>query len=118
MEQHLEEWLSRMQPSACREVDGAQEILPESFELYQDMESQRIGGMAVVPMEIADRELGYLVMLDREKQQPLQMAETLSYFVGREIRHRKDARQLDCSTAAAMTATGGITTGTTVPPSG
>ena len=97
LEQHLEEWLSRMQPSACREVDGAQEILPESFELYQDMESQRIGEMAVIPMEIADRELGYLVMLDREKQQPLQMAETLSYFVGREIRHRKDARQLEHS---------------------
>ena len=40
-------------------MDGAQEILPESFELYQDMESQRIGEMAVIPMEIADRELGY-----------------------------------------------------------
>ncbi len=97
MEQHLEEWLSRTLPAACREVNGSQEILSESFELYQDMESQRIGSMAVVPMEIANRELGYLVMLDRDKQQLLQMAETLSYFVGREIERRRDAKQLEHS---------------------
>lgn len=94
MEQHLEEWLSRTLPSACRMVDGALEILPESFELYQDMEEQHVGSLFVAPMGISDSAVGYLVLMDRDRQQSLQLIETLSYFVGREIRHRRDEERL------------------------
>ncbi len=94
MEQHLEEWLNRTLPTVCKSLNSAQEVLLESFELYQDMERVHIRNLFVVPMEVDSEFPGYVVVMNRDIQQPLQLLETLPYFLGQEIQKRRVAERL------------------------
>ena len=94
MEQHLEEWLNRTLPASSKSLNSAQEVLLESFELYQDMESLHIRNLFVVPMEVDSEFPGYMVVMNRDLQQPLQLLEMLPYFLGQEIRKRRVAERL------------------------
>lgn len=94
MEQHLEEWLSRTLPAASKRLNSAQEVLLESFELYQDMETLHIRNLLVMPMKVDSEFPGYVVVMNRDIQQPLQLLEMLPYFLGQEIQKRRVSQRL------------------------
>lgn len=94
MEQHLEEWLNRTLPAASKSLNSAQEMLLESFELYQDMETLHISNLFVVPMKVDSEFPGYVAVMNRDLQQPLQLLEMLPYFLGQEIRKRRVSQRL------------------------
>lgn len=97
LERHIEEWLDRNHQGGVRDIEEPQNILPESFELYQDMEREQVGDMAVFPIVCRKGELGYIVMLERKKQDSLELIDMLLYFIAQEINKRQDAKKLEHS---------------------
>ena len=50
LECHLEGWLDQHHQGGVRSIEESHDILPESFELYQDMEREQIDNMTVFPV--------------------------------------------------------------------
>ena len=53
--------------------------------------------MAVFPIVCRKGELGYIVMLERKKQDSLELIDMLLYFIAQEINKRQDAKKLEHS---------------------
>ncbi|MEQ2424049.1 EAL domain-containing protein [Enterocloster hominis (ex Hitch et al. 2024)] len=97
MESHIQAWLDQNHQGGVRDIEEPQDILPESFELYQDMEREQVSNMAVFPIVCKKGELGYIVMLERKVQDSLDLVDMLLYFIAQEISKRQDAKKLEYS---------------------
>lgn len=97
LERHVEAWLDKNHQAEVRVIEEPQDILSESFELYDDMVREQISNMAVFPIVCRKGELGYIVILDRKNQNSLELINMLIYFVAQEIKKRQDACKLEHS---------------------
>ena len=97
LEGHIQEWLDQNHQGGVRDIEEPQDILPESFELYQDMEREQVANMAVFPIVCKKGELGYIVMLERRGQDSLDLVNMLLFFIAQEISRRQDAIKLEYS---------------------
>ena len=97
LECHLEGWLDQHHQGGVRSIEESHDILPESFELYQDMEREQIDNMTVFPVVSKKGELGYIVMMGCRSRYSLELINMLIYFIAQEISRRQDARQLEHS---------------------
>ena len=97
LEGHIQEWLDQNHQGGVRDIEEPQDILPESFELYQDMEREQVANMAVFPIVCKKGELGYIVMLELRRQDSLDLVNMLLFFIAQEISRRQDAIKLEYS---------------------
>lgn len=94
LEHDMEEWLSHKRPSGVMDYVEPQDMLGESFEVFQGMEREQLANMSVFPIVSRKGLQGYIVMFERRSRQPLELMDMLVYFIAQEINRRQDSQRL------------------------
>ena len=94
LEQDMEAWLSHKRPSGVMDYVEPQDMLGESFEVFQGMERERLADMSVFPIVSRKGLQGYIVMFERKSRRPLALMDMLVYFIAQEINRRQDSQSL------------------------